>query len=72
VARLYALAREDWRSLSDAIVSEYADFTKAYAQMGERAEAAGDKEAARIFRACMPITTKPPGYNGIMPPGIPE
>jgi replication initiation protein RepC len=24
------------------------------------------------FLALLPIPTKPPGYNGIMPPGIPE
>jgi Transposase, Mutator family len=25
----------------------------------------------RRWRRCMPIPRKPPGYNGIMPPGIP-
>jgi hypothetical protein len=24
------------------------------------------------LRCLVPIPTKPPGYNGIMPPGIPE
>jgi rubrerythrin len=49
-ARMYRLVREDWLNLSDAIVSEYADFSKTYVRMAERAEAAGDKEVARTFR----------------------
>ncbi len=49
-ARMYGLVREDWHNLSNAIVSEYSEFSKTYAQMAERAEAAGDKEAAGSFR----------------------
>jgi rubrerythrin len=49
-ARMYGLVREDWHNLSDAIVSEYADFSKTYVGLAERAEAAGDKEVARTFR----------------------
>ena len=49
-ARMYGLAREDWRNLSDSIVVEYAEFSKTYVRMAERAEAAGDKEVARTFR----------------------
>ena len=49
-ARMYGLVREDWLNLSDAIVGEYADFSKTYVRMAERAEAAGDKEVARNFR----------------------
>ena len=50
-ARMYGLAREDWHNLANAIVSEYAEFSETYAKMAERAEAAGDKEVARSFRA---------------------
>ena len=50
VARLYGLARQDWNNLTDAIVGEYGEFSKTYTQMAERAEVAGDKEAARSFR----------------------
>jgi rubrerythrin len=49
-ARMYGLAREDWRNLSDSIVVEYAEFSKTYVRIAERAEAAGDKEVARTFR----------------------
>ena len=28
--------------------------------------------AATPLTTALPIPTKPPGYNGIMPPGIPE
>lgn len=49
-ARMYGLVREDWHNLSNAIVGEYSEFSKTYAQMAERAEAAGDKEAAGSFR----------------------
>ena len=49
-ARMYGLVREDWLNLSDAIVGEYADFSKTYVGMAERAEAAGDKQVARTFR----------------------
>ncbi len=49
-ARMYGLVRQDWLNLSDAIVGEYADFSKTYVAMAERAEAAGDKEVARTFR----------------------
>jgi rubrerythrin len=50
-ARLAGLVREDWHNLANAIVSEYAEFHQTYAQMAERAEAAGDKEVAKSFRA---------------------
>ena len=30
----------------------------------------GEESIAELCR--LPIPTKPPGYNGIMPPGIPE
>lgn len=49
-ARMYGLVREDWRNLSDAIVSEYADLSKTYVGIADRAEAAGDKEVARTLR----------------------
>lgn len=49
-ARQYGLARQDWHNLSAAIVSEYGEYSRTYAQMAERAEAAGDKETARSFR----------------------
>lgn len=49
-ARMSGLLREDWHNLANAIVGEYDDFSKMYAQMAERAEAAGDKEVARNFR----------------------
>lgn len=49
-AKLSGLERKDWLSLADAIVGEYAEFSKTYAQMAERAEASGDKEAAKLFR----------------------
>ncbi len=50
VAKMYGLVREDWNNLATAIVGEYADFSKSYAQMAERAEAVGDKEVAKSFR----------------------
>ncbi len=49
-ARMYGLVREDWHNLSNAIVSEYDEFSKTYVKMAERADAAGDKEAAKTFR----------------------
>jgi rubrerythrin len=49
-AKLYGLTREDWHNLAAAIVGEYADFADKYAKMAERAEVAGDKEAAKTFR----------------------
>lgn len=50
VARMYGLVREDWHNVANAVVSEYAEFSQTYAQMAERAEAAGDKEVAKTFR----------------------
>ena len=50
-AKLVGLVREDWQNLENAIVSEYAEFSQTYAKMAERAEAAGDKEVAKSFRA---------------------
>jgi len=49
-AKLYGLAREDWHNLASAIVGEYAEYADNYAKMAERAEAAGDKNAAKMFR----------------------
>ncbi len=50
MARMYGLVREDGHNLANAIGSEYVESRKTYAQMAERAEAAGDKEAAGSFR----------------------
>lgn len=49
-ARMYGLVREDTYNLANAIGSEYVESRKTYAQMAERAEAAGDNEAAGSFR----------------------
>ena len=57
-AEMYGLVREDWNNLATAIVGEYADFSKFYAQMAERAEAVGDKEVARSFREIAMEETK--------------
>ncbi len=49
-SQLYGLVREDWHNIAKAIVDEYVLKAKTYAQMAERAEAVGDKEAAKTFR----------------------
>ncbi len=50
-ARLVGLVREDWHNLANAIGSEYTEFSQKYVRMAERAEAAGDNEVAKSFRA---------------------
>jgi rubrerythrin len=57
-ARMYGLVREDWHNLANAIIGEYADFSKSYTQMAERAEAAGDKEVAKSLREIAVEETK--------------
>ncbi len=57
-ARLSGLAREDWHNLSDAIVAEYAEASRTYAQMAARADAAGDKEVAETFRVLASVEAR--------------
>lgn len=49
-AEIYGLVGEDWNNLASAIVSEYNDYTEHYVKLAERAEAAGDKEVAAMYR----------------------
>jgi hypothetical protein len=46
------------------------DFHYVGAEIGQQLSAPGAGENARELKLRIP--TKPPGYNGIIPPGIPE
>jgi rubrerythrin len=46
-AKLYGLLKSDYENLLNAMSAEFVESTQMYQEMAKRAEAAGDKEAAR-------------------------
>ena len=59
-----AVAETEWESLVAAII-------KIERSTNVRQPATGLWKLS-LETSFLPIPTKPPGYNGIMPPGIPE